>query len=134
MVADDPDIVLTVVFYRTSRGNEPVREWLKSLAKEDRKSIGEDIKTVQFGWPLGMPVVRKIESDLWEVRCRISSGIARVIFTVVEDYMVLLHGFVKKSQKLPQTELNAAKARLARLEMEDEDEEDDAQAYRQQLR
>lgn len=123
MAADDPDIILDVLFYKTTRGKEPVRDWLKSLIKEDRKVIGEDIKTVQFGWPLGMPLVRKLEPKLWEVRSRISIGIARVIFTVIDDYMVLLHGFVKKSQKLPEVELNTARARLARLEMEDEDED-----------
>ena len=60
--------ILTVVFYKTDGGNEPVREWLKDLKREDRKTIGEDIKTVQFGWPLGMPLVRKMDKGLWEVR------------------------------------------------------------------
>ena len=56
---------LKVVFYRSQASNEPVREWLKSLDRRDKKIIGEDIKTVQFGWPLGMPLVRKIETELW---------------------------------------------------------------------
>jgi hypothetical protein len=64
--------VLFVVFYTTEAGNEPVREWLKSLKREDRKTIGEDIKTAQFGWPLGMPLIRKLEPGLWEVRSHIS--------------------------------------------------------------
>lgn len=122
MTADDPDIILDVVFYKTSRGKEPVRDWLKGMAKEDRRTIGEDIKTVQFGWSLGMPLVRKIEPRLWEVRSRISTGIARVVFTVEDDDMVLLHGFVKKSQKLPEVELKTARSRLAHLEREDDDE------------
>ena len=88
MTEDDPDIVLEVVFYKTDAGNESVREWLKDLPKEDRKSIGEDIKTAQYGWPLGMPLVRKIESKLWEIRSRITNGIARVLFTVIEKKMV----------------------------------------------
>lgn len=74
--------ILLVVFFRTKAGNEPVREWLKSLKREDRKSIGEDIKTAQFGWPLGMPLIRKLEPGLWEVRSHINQGIARMIFTV----------------------------------------------------
>ena len=57
--------ILTVVFYKTGGGNEPVREWLKGLKREDRKTIGEDIKTVQFGWPLGMPLIRKVEPGIW---------------------------------------------------------------------
>jgi phage-related protein len=63
-----------------------------------------------------MPVVRKIEADLWEVRSRIRDGIARTFFTVIESDMVLLHGFVKKSQKTPKTELQTARARLKEFE------------------
>jgi phage-related protein len=114
-----PPTILDVVFYRTSAGNEPVRAWLLSLRKEDRKIIDTDIKTVQYGWPLGMPLVRKIEPRLWETRSRTTDGIARILFTVVEHNMVLLHGFVKKSQKLPLTELASAKRRLKNLELDE---------------
>ena len=82
---------------------------------EDRKTIGEDVKTVQFGWPLGMPVVRKLDKGLWEVRSRLHNRIARVLFTVDENVMVLVHGFVKKSQKTPQKDLELAKSRVAQL-------------------
>ena len=102
-------------FFRTTQGNEPVRDWLKALAAPDRKTIGEDIKTVQFGWPLGMPVVRKLAADLWEVRSDINDGIARALFTIQGDTMVLLHGFVKKSQKTPATDLDLAKRHLKQL-------------------
>jgi phage-related protein len=108
----DIPYVLNVVFYRTESGNEPVREWLKELSREDKRKIGEDIKTAQLGWPLGMPLIRKIEANLWEVRTKLESGIARVFFTVDEEYMILLHGFIKKSQKTPQHELNTALVRL----------------------
>jgi phage-related protein len=107
--------ILKVVFYRTEAGNEPVREWLKSLRREDCRTIGEDIKTVQFGWPLGMPLIKKVEKGLWEVRSDINQGIARVLFSVEGDIMVLLHGFVKKSQKTPLHELNTARRRMADL-------------------
>lgn len=101
-----------VVFFATESGREPVRDWLKALHKEERKRIGEDIKLIQFRWPLGMPLVRKIESDLWEVRCRLGQGrIARVFFTVYEDEIALLHGFMKKSQKTPVKELKIARSR-----------------------
>ncbi len=108
--------ILDVVFYRTEAGNEPVREWLKSLPREDRRTIGEDIKTAQYAWPLGMPLIRKMERGLWEVRSSISQGIARVIFTVKDSMMILLHGFVKKSQKTPPNELDTARRRLNNLE------------------
>lgn len=110
------EIRLRVVFYRTEHGNEPVREWLKSLSPEDRKFIGEDIKTVQFGWPLGMPVVRKIDTEIWEVRSNLKNRIARTLFTIEGDLMVLLHGFIKKTQKTPQNELEIAKGRIHKLQ------------------
>ncbi len=118
MARNTNEPVLTVVFYRTETGNEPVREWLKSLKRDNRKAIGEDIKTAQFGWPLGMPLIRKLETGLWEVRSTFSHGIARVLFTVEDNIMVLLHGFVKKSQKTPANELIAARKRLADLHRE----------------
>lgn len=111
--------ILNVVFYRTEAGNEPVREWLKGLEREQRKLIGEDIKTAQFGWPLGMPLIRKLEKSLWEARSNLPDGIARVIFTVRESYLVLLHGFIKKSQKTPATELATARKRLSNLVKEE---------------
>jgi len=113
---EDNKPILNVVFYKTEAGNEPVREWLKDMPKEDRQAIGEDIKTAQYGWPLGMPLIRKIERGLWEVRSTISAGIARVFFTVMDRTMILLHGFVKKSQKTPQNELDTARRRLNNLE------------------
>jgi len=106
-------------FFRTTAGTEPVREWLKLLEQVDRKSIGEDIKTVQFGWPLGMPLVRKLETNLWEVRSNLKDRIARVVFTVHDNTMILLHGFIKKAQKTPATDLNMARKRLAELKERD---------------
>ncbi|MGF6097593.1 type II toxin-antitoxin system RelE/ParE family toxin [Pseudomonas sp. 18175] len=112
---NDIHLVLNVVFYRTEIGNEPVREWLMELPREDRKLIGIDIKSVQFGWPQGMPLVRKLESRLWEVRTELDNSIARVIFTLVDCQMVLLHGFIKKSQKTPAVELDTARRRKSKL-------------------
>lgn len=106
--------VLNVIFYRSESGNEPVREWLKDLPRNYKKLIGEDIKTAQIGWPLGMPLIEKIDANLWEVRTKLTDGIARVLFTVDGNYMVLLHGFIKKSQKIPKHELETALARLSK--------------------
>ena len=107
--------ILSVAFFRTASSNEPVREWLRALPREERRIIGEDIKTVQFGWPLGMPLVRKLDKALWEVRSRLPNRIARVIFTSGEGRMVLLHGFIKKSQRTPQEDLELARTRLRLL-------------------
>jgi phage-related protein len=106
------DMRLEVVFFRTGSGAEPVRRWLKSLTLSHKRAIGEDIKTVQFGWPLGMPLVEKIEPYLWEVRTNVPDGIARVLFTVDGYTMILLHGFIKKTRKIPQKDLDTARSRL----------------------
>ncbi|MEF2277991.1 type II toxin-antitoxin system RelE/ParE family toxin [Deinococcus sp. YIM 134068] len=113
-----PQPILEVRFFRTTAGNEPVREWLRSLTREDRRRIGEDIKTAQFGWPIGMLLIRKLEKSLWEVRTTLEDGIARIIFTVLGDRMILLHGFIKKFQKTPKNDLEAARKRLRQLEDE----------------
>ncbi len=106
---------LEVRFFQTGSGSEPVREWLKTLPPVSRKCIGEEIKTVQFGWPLGMPLVRKMEKDLWEVRIHLEGQIARVLFTTVDNVMVLLHGFIKKSAATPKDDLALAKNRLKQI-------------------
>lgn len=104
--------ILKVIFFRTQSGREPVKEWLLGLSKEDRKVIGEDIKLVQFRWPLGMPLVRKMEPNLWEVRSRLEAGrIARVFFTVRDHEMALIHGYLKKSEKTPADDLKLARIR-----------------------
>ena len=96
-------------FYRSDSGREPVREWLKSLEPDDRRVIGEDIKDVEFSWPIGMPLVRSLGQGVWEVRSSLPGGrIARVLFCIESDCMVLLHGFMKKTQKTPQRELDLA--------------------------
>jgi phage-related protein len=107
--------VLDVRFFRTDAGAEPVRDWLKELPAIDRKTVGEDIKTVQFGWPLGMPLVDHLGGEIWEVRIRLDNRIARVLFAIEGQSMVLLHGFIKKQQKTPATDLGLAKSRLKLL-------------------
>jgi len=100
-------------FYRSDSGREPVREWLVGLEAEDRKVIGEDIKDVEFSWPIGMPLVGSLGHDLWEVRSRLPRGrIARVLFCVERGRMVLLHGFIKKTQKTAQRDIALALKRI----------------------
>ena len=106
---------LVVRFFRSALGREPVRDWLRGLPGEARKAIGDDIRTVQFGWPVGMPLVEKLDADLWEVRIRLPDGIARVLFTIHENEAILLHGFVKKSRKIPKDDLETARRRRKRL-------------------
>jgi phage-related protein len=107
--------VLDIYFYKTEQGNEPVREWLQQLSSADKKRIGEDIKTVQFGWPLGMPLVKHLDGDIWEVRIALSKRIARVLFVMDTNSMVLIHGFIKKQQKILKADLDLAKDRVKKL-------------------
>ena len=106
---------LDVRFFMTDAGSEPVKEWLKSLPAIERKVIGEDIKTVQLGWPLGMPLVRNLGDGIWEVRTKLENRIVRVLFALDQSTMVLLHGFIKKQQTTPKPDLNLAKDRLKQL-------------------
>lgn len=106
---------LKVNFFRHENGTEPVRSWLKSLSPLDRRLIGQDIKTVQWGWPLGMPLVRSLGDSLWEIRTNLSGRVARVIFCTRNDRVVLLHGFIKKTPKTPKKDIALAKQRMSRL-------------------
>jgi phage-related protein len=107
--------IVDVVFFRTESGTEPVRDWLKGLSTADKRAIGGDLKTVQYGWPIGMPVVRKLEPGLWEVRSRLDRRIARILFTVSDRRMILLHGFIKKPEKTPTDDLALARRRRTQL-------------------
>lgn len=107
---------LPAVFYRRPLGNEPVRDWLKGLNPADRKIVGDDIRLLEFGWPLGMPLCRALGFGLWEVRSELTDGkIGRVIFCVARERMVLLHGFIKKSRKTPKDALDLARKRRKEL-------------------
>jgi antitoxin HicB len=97
---------LGAVFFRTTGGKEPVRDWLKGLSKEERRKIGEDIAYVQFKWPIGKPRVDHLRGSLWEVRTALGNRIARTLFVVEGTQIVLLHGFIKKTQRTPTTILN----------------------------
>jgi len=112
-------IVLTkinVEFFKSGSGNEPVREWLLSLTKVERITIGQDIRVVQLRWPIGMPLCKHIRNGLWEIRSSLPRGkIARIFFSVHEGVLVLLHGLIKKSQTTPKHDLDLAESRLKQL-------------------
>lgn len=98
---------LDVVFYKADSGNEPVRDWLQKLSKDDKRLIGEDILTVQYGWPIGMPLVKNLNKDLWEVRTTLTGArTARIIFFMDNNTIVLVNGFIKKTRKAPKDELD----------------------------
>lgn len=114
-----PRKILQAAFYVTDAGKRPVRDWLMEMGPQDRKSIGEDIATLEFSWPIGKPKCSPIVGikGPYEVRSSISSGrIARVFFVLIGRRMVLLHGFVKKTQKTPDRELKLAIARMKEVQ------------------
>ena len=107
--------LFVVLFYRTDSGNEPVRKFLKSLESADRKIIGDDLKTLEFGWPIGIPLCRSFSSHkgLWELRSNLTHGrIARLLFCVKKDQLIMLHGFIKKTQKTPDQAITVAVKRM----------------------
>jgi phage-related protein len=104
---------MKLVFFKTGSGAMPVRDWLHDFPKDERRRIGEELKVVESGWPLGMPVVKKIANvKLWEVRVNLNKRTARILFTIVGDLIVLLHGFIKKSRKIPKGDLDLAIRRM----------------------
>lgn len=116
MVAKRPQ-KMPVVFYQTRGGSEVVRDWLRDLDEPDRNAIGLDLMRVQFRWPVGMPLCRPMGDGLWEVRTNLPSNrIARVLFSVLENRIVALHGFIKKTQKTPDDELALARKRKKEFE------------------
>ena len=108
---------LPIAFFRSANGREAVREWLKSLSPEDRKILGTDIRALEFGWPIGMPLCRALGHGLWEVRSSLLHGrMARVIFCIHDQQAVLLHGFMKKTQKTPKPDIDLAMRRKREVE------------------
>jgi phage-related protein len=100
-------------FYVNPAGRKPVREWILDLSEADRHTVGKDIQKVEFGWPLGRPYCAPLGAGLWEVRSTLDSHrIARVIFCMGEGTMILLHAFIKKTQKTPKADIDLALRRM----------------------
>jgi phage-related protein len=112
-MANPRPVQIPVRFYRAASGREPVLDWLRGLDKEDRHAIGLDLMRVQFGWPIGMPLVRSLRDGLWELRSTLPSRrIARVIVCFHEDKIIVLHAFIKKTRKTSKEDIDLAKQRM----------------------
>ena len=100
---------------RAEHGSGETRRVVEYRSLAEMRQIGVDIKAVQFGWPLGLPLVDHLGGDIWEVRVRLESRIARILFATEDSSMVLLHGFIKKDRKTPKADLDLARDRLKRM-------------------
>lgn len=108
---------LAARFYESAAGNKPVRSWLLSLEADDRRIIGKDVQKVEFGWPIGRPHCAPLSQGLWEVRSELTGNrIARIIFMIADGEMVLLHGFIKKTQKIEKADMILASRRRRELQ------------------
>jgi phage-related protein len=115
-MAGDRLTEIPVVFYRSAAGTEPVRDWLRNLSAEDRRTIGSDLATVQVGWPIGMPLCRSVGAGLWEVRSNLSNNrIARLLFFAERGRIGVMHDFIKKTQKTPPAEIALAQKRMKEM-------------------
>ena len=104
-------------FYENGAGAKPVREWLLELPTADRLRVGKDIQKVELGWPLGRPHCAPLGDGPWEVRSNLDRNrIARVMFCMGDGHMILLRGFIKKTQKTPQQDLDLALQRKREIE------------------
>ena len=109
-----------VIFYRTGAGNEPALEWFRSLDDQERRIVGTDLRTLQIGFPMGMPLCKSLGDGLWELRSTLPNRVARVIFFLDGETFIVVHGFIKKAQKTPKEELDTAKARKKLYRTRDE--------------
>ncbi|UWU75717.1 type II toxin-antitoxin system RelE/ParE family toxin [Bradyrhizobium huanghuaihaiense] len=90
---------------------------LRSLDEADRQAVGLDLMRIQYRWPVGMPLCRALGDGLWEVRTSLPSNrIARVLFSVQQGRILVLHGFIKKTQKTPPDDLALARRRNREFE------------------
>jgi phage-related protein len=109
---------IPLVFFRTNRGREPVREWLKGLEPTARLAIGKDLLRAQWRWPVGMPLCRSLGKGLWEVRTDVPANrSARVLLCFYQEHLVALHGFIKKTRATPVEDLALARKRQTEIEL-----------------
>jgi phage-related protein len=109
---------ISVAFWRSATGREPVREWLNELSREDKRTIGRDIAKVQYGWPIGLPLCRPLSGGLWEIRSSLpSKREARIFFGFHQGVLIAVHAMIKKTQKTPAADLALARQRFQELQL-----------------
>lgn len=115
-MSGDEQTKIPLFFYRTERGREPVRDWLKSLGRPDRLEIGADLQRLQYRWPVGMPLCRSLGEGLWEVRTNLSGHRAGRVFVCFHGGAAYaLHGFLKATRATPEGDLSLARTRMTEV-------------------
>lgn len=110
---------VNAVFYKTERGNEPVRETLKKLGRPIKTIVGEDIRFIELQLKLSKPEAAKLwaakspnEASIYEARHKVDGEQYRTLFFINENQMILVHFFHKKTQKVAKKEIEVAKNRM----------------------
>lgn len=126
----------TVIFYERENGEIPVKKFLNSLPEKHKVKSYWEIKLLkQYGINLREPYTKAIMGDkykgLWELRIKFASNISRIFYFIPSGKtFILLHGFLKKTQEIPEQELEKAKKYmdeyLRRLE---EDEKENRRSF-----
>jgi phage-related protein len=116
-MAEDPTPQkIPLIFFRSGKGAEPVREWLRELPEVERQAIGKDLLRAQWRWPVGMPQCRPMGNGLWEIRTDLpTKRTARVMVCPYREHLVALHGFIKKTRATPDEDLALARKRRKEL-------------------
>jgi phage-related protein len=117
MAGTPPQHKIPLIFFRSTAGSEPVRDWLRELVEEERRAIGRDLLRAQWRWPVGMPLCRPMGHGLWEIRTDLpTKRTARVLLCLHREHLVALHGFIKKTRATPEDDLALARRRQKELE------------------
>ena len=106
---------LECAFFKKKSGTEPVREWLRGLGRPVRLAVGSDIERVQWRWPVSKPLVGSFGQGLYEVRTWVGGNVYRVFFFIEGSDMVILHAFMKKTERTPDSEIAMARKRLRQV-------------------
>lgn len=101
------------IIYRSAQGSEPVREFLRGLSREDRRVVGNDIATIEYGWPVGKPTCAPLGAGLWEVRSSLTGNrMSACCSPCIKATWFCCTDFIKKTQKAPPAEVAVARKRL----------------------
>lgn len=108
-----------IIYYKDDKGDNPIQEFLVNLGRSNRILVAktrQGIEKLRNRAYHKEPLSKHLEPGLWELRIRAGVDILRIIYTFDKGkIIILLHGFVKKDQKTPVSELEVARRRLKEI-------------------